>query len=162
MKRAVLLILFLVMVVLGSMGDDNYPMAPDFTVVDLDGKEFILSEHTGKVIFVNFWATWCPPCRAEIPNFIEVFDKYKDKGLLIIGISLDRGNPNKIKSFVEEYEINYPVAKGSMRLARDYGTGRVVPETFILDKKGRIMHKHIGYMDKEQAEQYFLELNGEK
>lgn len=161
MRKATSLILLTLFLLLPLYAEELKP-APDFLIKDLNGQDITLSAHQGKVVFLNFWATWCPPCKAEIPGFIEIFEKYKDRGMVIIGISLDSGGENKIREFVEEYKITYPVAKGSMKLAREYGTGRVIPETFIIDQQGRIRHKHIGYMDKETLEGYFLELAGVK
>ena len=137
------------------------PSAPDFTIKDLYGNEISLSNYEGKVVFLNFWATWCSPCKAEIPGFVEMYEKYKDKGLTILGISLDRISENKIRDFAKKYKISYPVAKGSMALAREYESGRLLPETVIIDREGKIRHKHIGYMDKEIVEKFFLDLTEE-
>lgn len=153
------LVLFFLLLPLHA--DDLKP-APNFKITDLNGQDISLSDYQGKVTFLNFWATWCAPCKAEIPGFIEIFEKYKDRGMVIIGISLDSVGEDKIQEFVEEYKITYPVAKGTMGLAREYGAGRMIPETFIIDKQGNIKHKHIGYMDKETLENYFLELTGVK
>lgn len=161
MKKTSLWILLTALLLFPLHGQDFKP-APDFTIKGLNGQDLTLSDYQGKVIFLNFWATWCSPCKAEIPGFIEIFEKYKDRGMVIIGISLDSAGEGKIREFVEEYKITYPVAKGSMGLAREYGTGRVIPETFIIDQQGHIRHKHIGYMDKDTLESYFLELAGVK
>jgi cytochrome c biogenesis protein CcmG/thiol:disulfide interchange protein DsbE len=139
----------------------DYPVAPDFTITDLFGNEISLSDYEGKVVLLNFWATWCAPCRAEIPDFIEIYEKYRDKGLVILGISLDSGNENKIRNFVKEYKISYPVAKGALSLARKYESGRLIPETIIIDREGKIRHKHTGPMSKETIEKYFLDLSKE-
>lgn len=146
----------------GMETDDNFPAAPEFTLTELSGNEILLSDYEGKVIFLNFWATWCPPCRAEIPGFVKVYDKYKNKGMQIIGISLDRTGEDKVLNFVKEYKINYPVVMGTKKLIRDYEPGRAIPVTFIIDQSGKIRHKHIGYMDKGTLERYFLELAEEK
>lgn len=145
----------------GSLNNDD-PVAPNFTIKDLEGNSLSLSDFEGKVVFLNFWATWCGPCKAEIPGFVEVYEKYKGKGMQIIGISLDRLSEEKIRDFAKEYKINYPVAKDSIDLASEYQAGRIVPETFIIDKTGKIKHRHIGYMEKEVLEKYFLDLAGEK
>ncbi len=145
----------------GYMQEDH-PDAPDFIVTDLEGNEVSLTDYQGKIVFLNFWATWCSPCRKEIPGFIEAYEKHKKGGMRIIGISLDKGKEDKIRKFVEEYKISYPVAKGDSDLVRKYQTGRVVPETFIIDQEGKLRHKHIGYMDKETLEKYFLILSQEK
>ncbi len=138
--------------------EENYPPAPEFSSTDLTGNDISLSDFQGKVIFLNFWATWCPPCRAEIPGFVKVFEKYKTKGLQIIGISVDRIKPEKVLEFAKEYKINYPVIMADRDLVRKYEPGRAIPTTIIIDSQGRIRHKHIGYMDKNTLEKYFLEL----
>lgn len=146
----------------GLASDDSFPSAPDFTITDLSGKELSLSDFEGKVIFVNFWATWCPPCRAEIPGFVEVYEEYKDQGMQIIGISVDQWSEDKVRDFVKKYEITYPVAMFTRDFIRAYQPGRAIPETVIIDKSGQIRHRHIGYMDKETLTNYFLQFAEEK
>lgn len=146
----------------GVETDDNFPDAPEFSIMDLRGNEISLSDYMGKVIFLNFWATWCPPCRTEIPGFVEMYDKYKNEGIQIIGISLDMTGVDKVFDFVKEYQINYPVAMLTRKMYSDYEPGRAIPVTIIIDKNGKIRHKHIGYMDKGILERYFLELAKEK
>lgn len=141
--------------------DNAFPSAPEFTLTDLKGSEISLSDYQGKVIFINFWATWCPPCRAEIPGFVEVFDKYKEKGMQVLGISLDRTGKKKVQKFAKEYKINYPVAIATSEIVKDYKPGQYIPSTIIIDRKGKIRHKHIGYLDKKALEKYFLYLERE-
>ena len=142
--------------------DANLTSAPDFTLTDLQGNEISLSDYEGKVIFLNFWATWCPPCRAEIPGFVEMYEKHKDMGMEILGISLDEAGKEKVLNFVKKYKINYPVALGTNKIVRDYRPGNFVPSTIIIDKNGKIRHKHIGYLNKRTLEKYFLQLAKEK
>ncbi len=141
---------------------ENDPLkAPEFTLKELRGTMISLSTYKGKIIFLNFWATWCPPCRAEIPGFIEIFNEYKEKGLQIIGVSVDEISPEKVLEFVNEYRVNYPVVMGTPELYSSYKPGRAIPVTFIIDKEGMIRHKHIGYMDKDTLKNYFNQLNSE-
>jgi len=142
--------------------DRNNPDAPDFTLKDLKGNDISLSAYKGKVIFLNFWATWCPPCRREIPGFVEAYSEYKDKGMVIIGISLDRKSSGSILEFAQEYRINYPVVMGTAKIVRDYQPGDFIPATIIIDKNGKIRDKHVGYMDKATLKDYFLKLAEEK
>ncbi|MFB0565332.1 MAG: TlpA disulfide reductase family protein [Candidatus Aminicenantaceae bacterium] len=136
----------------------NHPLAPQFTLEDLRGGEISLSDLKGKVIFLNFWATWCGPCRVEIPDFVDVYSENKTKGMEIIGVSLDRVGTKSLLSFVEEFKINYPVALATPKIVNDYQPGRFIPATIIIDKKGKIRHKHIGPMNKKTLNKYFLEL----
>ncbi len=142
--------------------DANLSAAPDFTITDLNGNNISSSDYEGKVIFINFWATWCSPCRAEIPGFVEAYEEYKDKGMQIIGISVDSFGSDKVRDFVEKYEITYPVAMATNQIVRDFELGRAIPETIIIDKSGYLRHKHIGYMDKNTLIDYFLQLAEEK
>ncbi|MCP2620297.1 TlpA family protein disulfide reductase [Candidatus Aminicenantes bacterium AC-334-K16] len=140
-------------------GEKEYPPAPDFTLTDLNGQTISLADFEGKVIFLNFWATWCPPCRQEIPGFIEVYEKYKDKGMIIIGVSVDRGGADKVKEFVNNNKITYPIAMYTDEIIKAYQPGRFIPTTIIIDKQRKIRNKHVGYMDRETLEKYFLDLN---
>jgi peroxiredoxin len=138
--------------------------APDFKVTDLKGKTYKLSDYSGKVLFLNFWATWCPPCKAEIPDFVEVYKTHREKGLEILGISLDRkGGREAIVSFVEKYEINYPVVLESQeateKLVEDFQPGQFIPTTIIITQ-GQVRQKHVGLLDKKKLLEYFEMYSG--
>ncbi|TES85524.1 MAG: TlpA family protein disulfide reductase [Candidatus Aminicenantes bacterium] len=169
MKRFILVLLPLVIVLFvcakaekASILGNNSSQAPDFTVKDLRGREISLSNYSGKVVFLNFWATWCGPCKAEIPDFIEAYKQNKDKGMEIIGISVDRISPKSVLKFAEKYKINYPVVMSTDKIQKDYEPGPYIPTTIIIDQEGKIRHRHIGYMSKEAFEGYFLKLTEEK
>jgi len=142
-------------------GQESAPLAPDFELADLDGQTLNLSQFEGQVLVLNFWATWCPPCRAEIPDFIEVYNEYKDKGLGMIGISLDNMSEEELAPFVSDYGMTYPVALGTGQLVDDYKPGKYIPATIIVDKNGRIRTRHVGVMDRETLESLFLEYDKE-
>lgn len=146
----------------GDFSGNSSSPAPDFTLTDLRGNELTLSDYRGKVVFLNFWATWCPPCRSEIPGFVESYKEYRDEGMEIIGISVDRAGTDKVLDFARAFEINYPVVMFTPKIIRDYEPGRAIPTTIIIDRNGRIRHKHIGYMDKSILIRYFLDLADEK
>lgn len=126
--------------------------APDFTVTSLDGKELRLSALKGKVVMLDFWATWCPPCKAEIPHFIELQNAYGPKGLEIIGLSVDQEGPEVVRDFSKEYGVNYTMAMAGPDLVQKYGGIRGIPTTFLIDKEGRIAKKLVGYHDKQVFE----------
>ncbi len=136
----------------------NDQAAPEFTLIALDGTEVTLRDFEGKVLFLNFWATWCSPCRQEIPGFLEIYDKYKDEGMEILGVSLDRQGPDVIKPFAEKMKITYPLAMANNEIMQAYQPGQYIPATIIIDREGNIHNKHVGYMDKTQVEKMFLEL----
>jgi len=124
----------------------NPDPAPDFKLTGLDGKPFALADSRGKVILLNFWATWCGPCRAEIPDLVGLQNKYKDR-LQILGLVVDDDDGDAIKGFVEEFGVNYPVAIASNEIRFQYGGIAALPTSFVLDAEGRIVQKHEGLRD---------------
>ena len=141
-----------------AVTDKEWGDAPDFTLPDLEGNSLTLSDFKGKVIILDFWATWCPPCRVEIPDFVQLYDKYEDEGLLIIGVSLDRGDSRSVKQFSESYKINYPIVLGNFNVTEDYGGIRGIPTTFIIDRKGDIKEKYVGYQPRATFENTVIRL----
>jgi len=120
--------------------------APDFHVKDLDGKDLTLAAHKGQVVLLNFWATWCGPCRAEIPGLIELQDKYKDR-VQIIGMVVDEEDDdsgNNLRELVKSERINYPVALTSPEVRMAYGGITALPTVFIINPDGRVVQKHVG------------------
>lgn len=127
--------------------------APDFNLPTTDKKQLKLSDYKGKVVIIDFWATWCPPCRAGIPDLVELKDAYKGK-LEIIGISLDgitRGGKTlkDVVPFMKEYKINYPVVYGETATIDSYGGINSIPTSFVVDKEGKIISSHIGLIEKD-------------
>lgn len=123
--------------------------APDWELKDLEGKSIKLSDVKGKVVLLNFWATWCPPCRKEIPALIALQSKYRDQGLVVIGISLDEGGASTVKPFATRMKINYPVVIGDEKTAAAYGGIQAIPTTFYIDREGNVAGQHQG--DADQA-----------
>jgi cytochrome c biogenesis protein CcmG/thiol:disulfide interchange protein DsbE len=130
--------------------------APDFTLKDIKGKNVKLSSFKGKVIILDFWATWCPPCRAEIPSFVELQKQYQKKGLSIIGIALD--DNEKVKKFAGDYGINYTLLIGSEKVQNQYGGVTAIPTTFVIGKDFKIKKQYVGLIGKEVFEKDILEL----
>jgi peroxiredoxin len=125
--------------------------APGWKLKDTDGKPVQSSDFAGKVVILNFWATWCAPCKAETPGFVELQRKYGEKGLIVIGISLDEYRVSKVRQFVEEFGINYPIAMGSIEMLKGFG-GPGVPSTFVIDRTGHIVARHTGFTSKKTFE----------
>lgn len=124
----------------------NPDPAPDFKLETLDGKPLTLAASKGKVILLNFWATWCGPCRAEIPDLIALQDKYRDR-LQILGLVVDDDDQDAIKKFVTEFGITYPVALATDEIRLQYGGIAALPTSFVIDPEGRIVQKHEGLRD---------------
>jgi peroxiredoxin len=125
-------------------------MAPGFSLPDLGGKTVSLSSFKGKVVILDFWATWCPPCRREIPDFVSLQKLYGSKGLQVVGVALDQ--PDKVKRFVIDNGMNYPVLIGTEDVVAAYGGISGIPTTYILDKKGRIVQRFEGFRSRETFE----------
>jgi thiol-disulfide isomerase/thioredoxin len=132
----------------GACEADAKPANMDFVLKDLDGKDVKISDHKGKVILLNFWATWCGPCKAEIPGFVELQDKYK-KDLVIVGFSVD-DTADKARAFATEYKINYPIMLGLGRedIQDAYGPIWGIPASFLISKDGKVCKKHMGIAPK--------------
>jgi len=125
-------------------------IAPNFELTTTVNKKLKLSDYKGKVVIVDFWATWCPPCRRGIPDLVSLKSELKNKGLEIIGISLDQEEtlPNVIP-FIKDYKINYPVVYGNMDVVVAYGNIQSIPTSFIIDKEGKIAASYVGLVEKE-------------
>lgn len=132
--------------------------APAWTLNDVDGNPVSSVDFKGKVVVVDFWATWCPPCREEIPGYIEMQKKYGARGLVIVGISLDAKGPAVVKAFMEKYGINYTVVMGDGKVDGDFGGVEAIPTTFVIGRDGRIAFSKVGYQATEEFEKRLLPL----
>jgi thiol-disulfide isomerase/thioredoxin len=137
----------------------NAAPAPVFTARDLDGREISSASFRGKVVLVNFWATWCPPCRAEIPDLIALQDKYRDQ-LQIIGISEDEAPAAQVRQFVNAHGMNYPVVMTSPELEKMFPGISALPSTFVIDRNARVVQKHVGMLTARTTEYELRHLAG--
>lgn len=151
-----------------AAGADEAACAPsakaaklNLTIKDMNGKEVNLAAYKGKVILLDFWATWCGPCKIEIPAFVELQDRYRDQGLVVLGFSVD--DPiDKLKPFAQQFKMNYPVLVGRDRedVQDAYGPIWGIPTTFLIGRNGKICKKHMGLATKEQFEKEIKALLG--
>jgi len=123
--------------------------APEFQLASVTGEIISLSDYKEKIVVLDFWATWCAPCRKAIPDLIELKNEYPSDKFEIIGISLDTDTKDDVKPFVEQFKINYPIVYGEFNTARQYGNIQSIPTSFVLDKEGRIYSSYIGYVNKD-------------
>jgi peroxiredoxin len=138
--------------------DKNRHLAPDFALKDADGKVVHLSDYRGKVVLLDFWATWCGPCKIEIPWFIDFQRKNQDKGLVVLGVSMDDDGWNVVKPFIKGLKMNYRVVIGDDKTAQLYGGVDALPTTFLIDREGRIAAVHVGLVDRKEFENGIEEL----
>jgi thiol-disulfide isomerase/thioredoxin len=137
----------------------NPAAVPALAMRDLDGRSLSSADWRGKVVIVNFWATWCPPCRAEIPDLVALQNKYRDR-LLIIGVSQDEGSVEVVKQFVAAHQMNYPVVMMTPEIDQAFPGIRALPTSFILDRESRVVQRHVGLLNQGVTEQETRALAG--
>lgn len=125
----------------------------NFVLRDTNGNSVSLTNFRGKVLILDFWDTWCPPCDREIPDFIELYSQYKDKGFQMIGIALARKGVGAVKDYMKEKGVNYPVLIGTSEILKAYNCCRGIPTTYMLNKKGEIYKTYVGYRPKSVFEE---------
>jgi peroxiredoxin len=127
-------------------------MAPDFALQSLDGKTVRLSDYRGKAVLLNFWATWCAPCKIEMPWFVELQKQYGAEGLQILGVAMDDASPKDIADFAKEMGVNYPVLLGKEAVGDAYGGVQFLPESFYIDRNGKVLDKAFGLKGRGEIE----------
>ncbi len=135
-----------------ARGVGSHAEAPDFSLTALNGQPLALAGYKGKVVLLNFWATWCGPCEKEIPEFIALQDRYGQQGLQVIGLSMDDG-PKPVTDFYQRFKMNYPVAMADSQVAQQYGGIYGLPVNFLIGRDGRIAAKYAGATDLEKLEE---------
>ncbi|MFC2158748.1 TlpA family protein disulfide reductase [Acidobacteriota bacterium] len=165
MKKTLMIFMPIVLILLssGAIGDEAVSTlaafgekSPSFELTGIDGEKISSDDFDGKVVLINFWATWCGPCRQEIPDFIEAYKEMKNKGLVIVGLAV-ADSENRVKSFVERNKINYPIAMASDDVVQAFSPGEFIPTTIVLDSEGNIIDKHVGTLDKAAIARYLKE-----
>lgn len=126
--------------------------APDFSLESLDGKDMKLSDFRGKAVLLNFWATWCGPCKIEMPWFVELQNEYASQGLQIVGVAMDDASKEDISKFTKEMGVNYPILIGKEAVGDEYGGVPALPETFVIGRDGKIVDKILGLRGKAEIE----------
>ncbi|NGP75503.1 TlpA family protein disulfide reductase [Balneolaceae bacterium YR4-1] len=126
--------------------------AQDFTVTLLNGETFTLSEQQGKVVVMNIWATWCAPCHDETPDFVDLYNQYREEGLVILGVSIDEQGKSVVKPFMEKYEVNYPMFIDDGSVMDKYGPTMGIPTTYIINKKGNLQYFAVGALTQKELE----------
>jgi cytochrome c biogenesis protein CcmG/thiol:disulfide interchange protein DsbE len=126
--------------------------APGFTLTDLSGNRVSFSDYRGKLVLVDFWATWCMPCRRSIPALNELYREYSPQGFEIVGISLDRTGVDKVRHFAKQLDISYKIVMGSAADVRRWRAGVGIPVAFLVDRDGEIVNKWVGYQSKSVIE----------
>jgi len=133
-------------------------VAPEFSLKDSTGATVRLSDYKGKVVLLNFWATWCGPCNIEIPTFTQFERTYKDQGFAVLGVSMDQDGWKAIRPFLERHQVNYRVLLGDEGVSRSYGGIDTLPTSLLIDRQGRIAVVHVGLESPETYQQQILEL----
>jgi cytochrome c biogenesis protein CcmG/thiol:disulfide interchange protein DsbE len=129
----------------------NQP-APDFALAALDGKTLRLSDYRGKAVLLNFWATWCEPCKIEMPWFVDLQKKYESQGLQVIGVAMDDVPTKEIAEFAQKMAVNYPIVIGKEEVGTQYGGVQYLPSTFYIGRDGKILDRVFGLVSRSEIE----------
>jgi thiol-disulfide isomerase/thioredoxin len=162
MPRAILLLLILATQSIVASGQaeekasqDRPPPAPPFALKNLEGRLVApLKDYKGKIVVINFWATWCAPCLAEVPEFVRLQRSYRNRGLQVIGVTYPPVNPARIRRLAFKSRINYPLLFGNRRIAKLYGVTNVLPVTIIVGRQGRLEGRIDGVTDLEEVKKF--------
>jgi len=146
----------------GGAKDKSAPrLAPDFTLSDLNGRQVRLSDFRGKLVVIDFWATWCPPCEFQIPVLNSVFDSHRDRDVVILGVSVDTDGPEAVRSYAEKRQVRYQILLGSESLAREFGAPGF-PSLIVVGPDGYIRSMHVGLVEQPELLQVLAEASAGK
>jgi peroxiredoxin len=134
--------------------------APDFTLQSLEGKTVRLSDYRGKPVVLNFWATWCEPCKVEMPWFVDLQRQYGPAGVRFLGVAMDDASTKEIAAFAESMKVNYPILIGKDSVGDDYGGVQFLPETFYIDRTGKVVDKAFGLKGRGEIEDNIKKILG--
>jgi len=146
------------LLMLGAVALAVAAQAPDFQLKDAKGHTVSLSRYRGKVVVLDFWATWCHGCKTEIPWFMEFAKRYRHRGLAVIGVAMDEDGWKSVAPYVRAAKMNYPVVVGNQSMARNYGAAESLPVTLLIDRQGNVVESHTGVVDREAWEGRIREL----
>ncbi|MCK4225233.1 MAG: TlpA family protein disulfide reductase [candidate division Zixibacteria bacterium] len=156
-KNSHLIISLFLLLILIQCGGNPHQGNPnpgfDFSLPDLDGEIHSMKDFSGRILVLNFWATWCPPCLEEVPKLNDLYDRYKNKGVQVVGIALDKDSLELVVPFVKESKIDYPILVGNTQILSNLKNFKGVPTTLLFDKKGKIQKRFDGSFDLEQLEE---------
>jgi thiol-disulfide isomerase/thioredoxin len=152
-KRVLLAVILILLPVVAAYGQSERQKAPALTLKDLRGRGFRLSDYKGKILLLNFWATWCPPCRAEMPELVKMQRAYHNRGLQIIGITYPPQRSAEVRQLARKLRVNYPIALGTKVLKMLFDTNDTLPLTVIIDRDGFILDRIEGILLPEEFEQ---------
>jgi thiol-disulfide isomerase/thioredoxin len=160
MTRSIILALWLIAHPVSALNQsadrdaaDQTTPAPAFSLKDLRGRGVRLDDYKGKVLLVNFWATWCAPCRAEMPDLVKLQKEFGSRGLQIIGITYPPQNRASVRRVVRQLKLNYPILFGSGKTAVDYNVGDVLPTTVVVDREGKVRARILGILEPEEFDE---------
>src|SRR5882757_3748577 len=136
-------------------------VAPDFELQSLGGKTVRLSDFRGKAVLLNFWATWCGPCKIEMPWFVELQKEYGPQGFQIVGVAMDDASPEEIAKFAKQMDVNYPVLLGKESVGQSYGGVGVLPTTFFIDREGKLVAREFGLQSRSVFVDHIKEALGQ-
>ncbi|PYS48606.1 MAG: hypothetical protein DMF68_12600 [Acidobacteria bacterium] len=151
MTRAIVFILLLIGLPVMALGQSSN--APALSLKDVRGRTVRLNEYKGKVVLINFWATWCPPCRAEMPDLIRIQREYQSKGLQVIGVTYPPETINEVRRFIRKLRVNYPIALGTKETKALFDQTDTLPLTIVIDRAGKVRERIEGILLPEEFEQ---------